>query len=141
MSETTWQKVCAQDDAGRTSLGNSWIAAEVTVLVERGLHAIVDSYFSRDYELPDLLQLLEPLGQDVHVFLLTVAPEEHLQRDATRPQDWQIGKKGVEHFRMNKESERVSIGTVVDTTSLTAEQVAGRILHELNGQQPTQLDK
>jgi len=128
MSEATWHKVCAQDDAGRTSLGNSWILAGVTVLVERGLHVIVDSHFSRDHELPDLLQHLEPLGQDIHVFILTVDPEEHLERDATRPPDWQIGEKGVRHFGTHRESERVPVGTVVDTSGLNAREVAERLL-------------
>ena len=133
MSDTAWHSVCAQDDAHRTSLRNSWIVAGVRALVERRLHAIVDSYFSRDYELPHLLQRLESLGQDIHVFILTVNPEEHLGRDATRPADWQIGERGIEHFMTHQESLRVPVGTVVDTSGCTAEKVAERILGMLNG--------
>ena len=110
---------------------NAWMAAGAAVVVKHGFHAIIDWAFTNDAELRDLLERLRHLHQNVHVFNLSVDPDEQLERDSKRPGEERIGKEGVEYFQTADESPRSGLGISIDTTGLTPQEVAGKILERL----------
>jgi chloramphenicol 3-O-phosphotransferase len=110
---------------------NSWLAASAGVIVEHGLHAIVDWMFTKDADLRDLLGRLDGLAQPVHVFNLRVDPEEHLRRDAGRPAEERIGEGGVTYFQTEDESGDSTLGSAIDTTRLSPKEVAAAILRQV----------
>ena len=122
---------------------SAMIEANIKAVVENGLHPVVDWFFPMDSDLPILLEHLKPLKQDIHTFVLSASLEEHLRRDAGRRQDWQIGEKGVEHFATEDELTRVPIGTPIDTTGMTRDEVVDSILRHLdkNGQPTAPADR
>ena len=112
--------------------------ANIRALVENRFDVVVDWFFPMDTDLPLLLDHLKLLEKPVHVFVLTASPEEHLRRDQARPEDWRIGEKGVRHFETHDELERVPVGTPVDTTGMTRDEVVDSILTHLGRDgQPT----
>ena len=109
---------------------NAWPAAGIAVAVKHGFRAVVDWAFTKDSELEDLFGRFNHLNQRVHIFNLVVDPEEQLKRDAKRPTEERIGKDGVEYFQTADESARSSLGIRIDTTSLTPQDVARKIIDD-----------
>ena len=131
MSDQTMKTLREQSKQDGYHFLNAWIAAGSAVVVKHGFHAIVDWAFTNDGELRDLLERLRHLEQEVHVFNLSVDPEEQLKRDSKRPREERIGKEGVEYFQTADESAISSLGISIDTTGLTPPEVAGKILDKL----------
>lgn len=133
MSDQTMQSLRKRSKEEGYHFLNAWLAAGIAVVLEHGFHAVVDWAFTKDAELRDLLARIDHLSHMVHVFNLVVDPEEQLKRDAKRPPDERIGKEGVEHFQTADESARSNMGISIDTTDLSPQEVAERILDQTKG--------
>ena len=102
---------------------------------ENGYQDFVINYvFESPESLQDLLDLLHPLNADIHTFWLTCDEKEQAERIRKRQREyleWEF-KRFVELNRIQAAAaQRGFIGTEVDTTGLTAAEVAERIWEDL----------
>lgn len=132
MSDKTMEEVWEQQKHEGFLFLSIWAAAVASALVEHGFHPIIDWMYPVDGHLQDLIRRLRHLEQQIHVFNLLVNPEEHLKREEKR-----LGGTGreavemVEYFRENNSWANSPIGTAIDTTGQTPEDVARKICRKL----------
>lgn len=101
---------------------------------KNGYHNFVINYVFESHEsLQDLLALLHPLDPAIHCYWLTCDEEEQANRIRNRRREdlqWELGRF-VELRRIQKASSQLGfIGKEVDTTRMTAEQVAQTIWND-----------
>ncbi len=105
---------------------------------KNGYHNFVINYvFESPASLQELLDLLHPLDDSIHVYWLTCAPEEQSRRIQGRQRDeldWEL-KRFVELQRIQRQATLQGfIGKEVDTTGRTSAQVAQRIWADIFGE-------
>ncbi len=103
---------------------------------KNGYHNFVINYvFESAESLQELLDLLHPLDPAIHCFWLTCAEEEQAKRIRNRNREdlqWELGRF-IELRRIQREaSQQGFIGKEVDTTHLTASQIAETIWKEVS---------
>ena len=95
---------------------------------------VINYVFESSDSLQDLLILLHPLDTSIHVFWLTCAEKEQEWRIQVRNRtslDWEL-KRFVELQRIQRSAAQNGfIGKEVDTTKLSATEVAEQIWHEI----------
>jgi broad-specificity NMP kinase len=91
---------------------------------------VINYVFESHTSLQELLDLLHPLDSDVHVFWLTCdreAQRERIQSRGGYEIEWELERLIVLQEIQAKAAEKGFIGTEVDTTGLSVEQVAESI--------------
>ena len=97
-------------------------------------HFVINYVFESSDSLQDLLSLLRPLDASIHVYWLTCDEEEQAKRIQHRQRDdldWEL-KRFVELQQIQRRAaQRGFIGTEMDTTHLTAAEVADKIWNDI----------
>lgn len=131
MSDATLEALRSQDRQVLPDLLNEWLVPTATVLDRQGVHTIIDWHFPADTELQDLLRRLKECNLPCSVFNLLCSPAEHLSRDQQRQEDLQIGRGGIEYFRQEGSWVGSPHGLDIDTTALTPDDVAKRVVEHI----------
>jgi chloramphenicol 3-O-phosphotransferase len=95
---------------------------------------VINYVFESPGSLQDLLDLLRPLDPSIHVYWLTCNAKEQEKRIQGRRRDeldWELSRfVELQHIQA-KAAQQGSIGKEVDTSGLTAAQVAERIWRDI----------
>ena len=135
MSDTTLETLRNRGEQVQADLLNAWLVATASVFDRQGVHTVVDWLFPADAELQDLLRQLDGCHLPSHVFNLLCSPQEHLARDQRREREGQIGQGGIEYFGREGSWVDSPHGLDIDTTALAPEEVAKRIVTEIEANQ------
>lgn len=96
---------------------------------------VINYIFENEAQLRQLEDLLRPLDPELHSFRLVCEPAEHearVRRRARSTLDWEL-KRHVDLTRIQDEAARVgAIGAPIDTTGLTAAQVAESVWNSIH---------
>jgi chloramphenicol 3-O-phosphotransferase len=95
---------------------------------------VINYVFESPASLQDLLDLLRPLDPSIHTYWLTCDEQEQAKRIRRRKRlelDWELGRFVELQRIQRKAAQQGFIGTEVDTTALTATEVADRIWQDI----------
>ena len=95
---------------------------------------VINYVFESPGSLQDLLDRLRPLDPSIHVYWLTCQADEQaarLRKRASGDLDWELNRFVELQQIQRKAAQQGFIGVEVDTTRLTAAEVAGKIWGEL----------
>jgi chloramphenicol 3-O-phosphotransferase len=96
---------------------------------------VINYVFESPDSLQDLLERLRPLDANIHTYWLTCGEDEQAQRIRARPsstQEWELNRfVELQHIQAEAAQEGF-IGIELDTTGLSAGEVADKIWREIS---------